>query len=272
MSAREPRRLREIAAGRDPALAVGLDAFGAQHGNAAEIQRLERRLARELLAPRLAGSSTGSAPHSVLWSKAVLGALAALALVVTVAWLARTPQPRRQPAQKPPALSAEVQPSRLQQLDPNATLPIAVPAAREPDSERPSARARPLRNAPAKAPHTRARSPQPERELELLRRAQSALARDPRAALALSEEHARVHRDGVFAQEREVLAIEALLKLRQSTAARARAERFITRFPQSPHARRVRALLARTQPTPVTVTNAAAAGDSSAHPNPEKSR
>jgi hypothetical protein len=102
-------------------------------------------------------------------------------------------------------------------------------------------RARPRSTAPARTVSS------PEAELALLDRAQRALERDPATALALSEQHARDYPHGLFAQEREVLAIEALLKLRQRAAAVTRAEDFVKHFADSPHARRVRALLDRSQ-------------------------
>jgi hypothetical protein len=96
-------------------------------------------------------------------------------------------------------------------------------------------------------PH--AASASPEAELALLQRAQATLDHDASAALGLAEQHARLYPRGMFTQEREILAIEALLKLRQRPAALARARTFIERFPESAHARRVRALLERSQPT-----------------------
>jgi outer membrane protein assembly factor BamD (BamD/ComL family) len=88
-------------------------------------------------------------------------------------------------------------------------------------------------------------TPAPEAELALLQRSQAALDREPGAALALAEQHAREHPAGVFSQEREMLAMEALVKLRRVPAALARAERFVRDYPTSPHNERVRALLER---------------------------
>ena len=98
-----------------------------------------------------------------------------------------------------------------------------------------------------------------------MQRTQSALDRDPSQALALAQEHAREYPNGLFAQEREVLAIEALLKLRQRAAAVARAKTFVGRYPGSAHARRVRALLERA-PLPAPETTPAVTSDSSTDP------
>jgi hypothetical protein len=86
-------------------------------------------------------------------------------------------------------------------------------------------------------------APAPEAELQLLLRSRSLLRRDPGGALALVEQHAASYPDGVFAQEREVLWVEALLKRRARAAAFQRAERFVAHHPSSPYAVRLRALI-----------------------------
>jgi outer membrane protein assembly factor BamD (BamD/ComL family) len=50
---------------------------------------------------------------------------------------------------------------------------------------------------------------------------------------------------GVIPQEREALAIEALVQLGQHAEAALRAAQFERSYPNSPHAARVRALVAR---------------------------
>ncbi len=69
-----------------------------------------------------------------------------------------------------------------------------------------------------------------------------ATGRDPGKALALAEEgHARFP-GGVFWQEREALAISALVKLGRSGEAKSRARRFVERHPESPMAEGLRRL------------------------------
>jgi hypothetical protein len=80
-------------------------------------------------------------------------------------------------------------------------------------------------------------------ELAILNRAQDALAHAPTRALLLAEDHARAFPNGVFAQEREVIAIEALIKLQRSDAATARGRAFLSVFPTSTHAPRVQQML-----------------------------
>lgn len=78
-------------------------------------------------------------------------------------------------------------------------------------------------------------------ELTLLARARRALLVQPARSLELAEQHAREFPNGTLNEEREVLAIESLLKLGLSGVARERARAFDQHFPSSAH----RAHLAR---------------------------
>jgi hypothetical protein len=83
----------------------------------------------------------------------------------------------------------------------------------------------------------------PEAEVKLLERAQDALRSRPDEALALCNDHAQRFPSGMLVQEREVIAIEALVKTGRKEEARTRADRFKARFPGSSHTRRLDALL-----------------------------
>lgn len=72
-------------------------------------------------------------------------------------------------------------------------------------------------------------------EVALLDSARSALATDPRRALALTQEHMRRFPHGALAQEREVIAIEALSRTGQMDAARSRGIEFARHYPGSAH-------------------------------------
>lgn len=76
-------------------------------------------------------------------------------------------------------------------------------------------------------------------EVELLRRARAALTGRPREAFALTEQHRQHYVHGVFAQERDALAIEALMRAGDLDVARDLARRFIRDYPSSPHAHRL---------------------------------
>lgn len=74
-----------------------------------------------------------------------------------------------------------------------------------------------------------------EGEASFLRRAKVALATDPAHALRLTDEHPARYPRGVLLQEREIIAIEALIRLGRAGDARARAASFRARFPASAH-------------------------------------
>jgi hypothetical protein len=82
-----------------------------------------------------------------------------------------------------------------------------------------------------------------EDEVRHLNEAHAALRSDPARALSLANQHAQRAPRGTLAQEREVIAIEALVKLGRATEARQRAARFEAAYPQSAQLRRVRALV-----------------------------
>ena len=105
---------------------------------------------------------------------------------------------------------------------------LAPPSVSEPAASRPHAM-----TADAAAPD----------ELSLLTRAQNVLPRDPAAALELAADHAREFPEGALGQEREVIAIDALLRLGRRPEAMSRAAAFHRRFPASAHGRRVDVLL-----------------------------
>lgn len=67
----------------------------------------------------------------------------------------------------------------------------------------------------------------------------------PEAALAIAREHERRCPTGTLVQERERIAIEALVQLGRIDQARARARAFEERFPSSPHVARIRQALER---------------------------
>lgn len=76
-------------------------------------------------------------------------------------------------------------------------------------------------------------------ELELLQRAQAALAIDPARALATTVEQARAYPSGEFAQEREVVAIEALARLGRRQEALERARTLVRQYPTTPYSARL---------------------------------
>jgi hypothetical protein len=81
-------------------------------------------------------------------------------------------------------------------------------------------------------------------ESQLLERARHALqASDATTALALCERHSRVYVHGELGEERERIAIEALVALGRHDDAAARAKRFDRAFPNSVQSGRIHALV-----------------------------
>ncbi|MDF2696066.1 MAG: hypothetical protein K0S65_4449 [Labilithrix sp.] len=120
-------------------------------------------------------------------------------------------------------------------------LPTAAPAADlGPASASPKVDSRRNAMAPNAASAMDGRSPPTSAgELELVQRAEAALASDPQRALALAKEHARVFPSGEFLQEREVIAVDALVRLGRKDESLRRGRALVQRFPQTPYAARV---------------------------------
>jgi type IV secretory pathway VirB10-like protein len=237
---RDPARLADL--GDDPVFDLGgaIRALRAQQASAAEVAALGRRLGAQLAAPTTAGVASAGLG---LWLKG--GAALLLAFAAGFYGVARFESASSGSRHSPATdhLSAQAPSSSIEQPPPQAAAakpsePLQTKAAATAHHRRP--RIERAVAAPPAAP-----TPHPDDELVLLKQAESALDRDAASALALAEQHARAYPHGLFAQEREILAIEALLKLRQKPAAVARAEAFVQHYPSSPHARRVRALLER---------------------------
>jgi hypothetical protein len=84
-----------------------------------------------------------------------------------------------------------------------------------------------------------------EEEMTLLKSAQDALATSPADALARCDEHARIYRTGSLVEEREVIAVDALIRLGRRSEAEARAARFRVAHPASAYLRRLDTVLGR---------------------------
>jgi len=149
--------------------------------------------------------------------------------VVAIA-MQRPPEPARIVYVDRPSETASVaQPP----TDPNGT-PVPpserVPAPASSQAPVPSAIAppsgRPLAASPSRDQLTA--------ERQLLDLARGALEReDAQAALDATARHERGYPNGALVQEREAMAIRALVLLKRTTEARARADRFRDRFPHS---------------------------------------
>jgi hypothetical protein len=236
---RDPRRLTDAGSSALPELAAAIRELRAQRCTPGQVAALTRALA-ERTGPPDAPSRNGSLGAAVKYS---LGGLV-LVLGVGAAWQLQHSGPgiaaRRTdpvaPAPEPKAIAASVRSA------------VAPSGASPPElAERAAVQSATARRVARKDPRPAATAA-PEQELALLRRSHAALETDAGAALALAQEHERLYANGMFAQERELLAIEALLRLGKTPAALDRAQRFIERYPESPHSLRVRAVLERERP------------------------
>ncbi len=115
---------------------------------------------------------------------------------------------------------------------------VAPPPAAEPPPAAPSEEIAPPA-APAKASRADGKSETDtvKAEAALLERARALSTNNPRQALAITREHARRFPHGLLAQEREVIAIEALRKLGREDEAGQRATKFRESYPGSAHQR-----------------------------------
>jgi hypothetical protein len=161
-------------------------------------------------------------------------------------WWSSGVGPAEAPAPAPAASSTSVaaQPSLPQ-------VQVEVPLVAAPPLQPALAAAKPAPPSAAKRKSTAA--PLGPSEAELLERAEAALSSDPRRALTLTREHVQRFPEGALAQEREVIAIEALKRTGKKQAAAARARVFARRYRGSVHETRLEnAAPERGLPTPVT--------------------
>jgi hypothetical protein len=114
----------------------------------------------------------------------------------------------------------------------SASAQAPAPSVSAASSSAVNASAKPVANASA--------SPEPATEEELLGRARAEMGRSPASALALTAQHAKRFPGGSLSQEREQIAIEALVALGRRSQAQDRARRFATIWPRSPYVERLR--------------------------------
>jgi hypothetical protein len=135
------------------------------------------------------------------------------------------------------------------QAEPSAPEPSPPPAIEEraPPPEPPPPEPAPAVEAsPAPVERRAEPAPDPAAELVLVQRARGELrSGDASSALRTAREHQRLFPRGRLAEERERIAIEALSSLGRADPARARAERFLRRYPQSVHRDRIESLVGR---------------------------
>jgi hypothetical protein len=171
---------------------------------------------------------------SGLASKAPFVLLAAAAIVGLVA-IGSMSNDKPAPAMAPVAKTVET------------AAPIAEPPPSTPGislNDLPSVPSKTTAAKPAARPTTTAEAPTQE-EIALIDRAHQTLRNDPQSALALCKEHETKFASGHFAQEREAVAIEALVYLNRKDEAKRRFSDFDNKYPSSSHRVHLESLLAR---------------------------
>jgi hypothetical protein len=183
--------------------------------------------------------TSGPLPAGALKLVALL-ALASIGTGAGVRWI------RRRPA--PVAVATIVQPLAVAPASAGPSgaaveQPVAAHLGDATTSEPTASRPPPRKSA---SPRRTARTidAASQDELDLLERADRALATAPEVALSLAESHARLFPEGSMEEEREVIAVSALARLGRDREARARADRFMRAHTGSAYALRIERALA----------------------------
>lgn len=226
----DPKRLAEYGDRIGDVLRGALDAERGAGADAARLARIGRRLAEATAPP-----SPPPKPAALAAKGPILGVAAAtLAGLVAVALVARQTPSAEAPAAAP---NVQLAPAPASEEAPPPPKTDGVPTVSPADL--PSAPA-----APAKAAAKPA-APSEGDEIALLARAHDTLSTNPAASLALCKEHEARYAGGHFAQEREAVAIEALVYLHREDEARRRLTAFETKYPTSSHRVHLESLLPR---------------------------
>lgn len=248
----DPPRLVDDAAGSARLRAL-LEEGRRDVGTTDDVRQLESRLVPLIwppMPPTATPDSTGAgASGAAAGAKAAAGSgigvkAGLVAIAVGLAggglWLAKTKAPARV---EPPATTAAADNKSPNDMPAGNQAAAPPPEEAAPTPGAPEAIAPELPASGAKERNT----PAAERasESDLLGRAHAALRTDPARALALADEHRKTFPNGILAQEREVLSIEALERLGRHKEAVARADRFLRNFPGSAHRSKVNAVIGR---------------------------
>jgi len=182
---------------------------------------------------------TGAA---LMWSLSVGQPSGPVAPVVAPAVLAAPP-----PSEKPLAMPEPTSPVEAERVLPSPPAPPSRSARPPAPRVAPSRADQPMALEPPAPPGVEDAPVEDAlaREAALLETARAAMASSPDTALAETERHATEFPDGQLSAERELLAIDALGRLRRHDEARARAQGIAARFPQGILTERVQRILRR---------------------------
>ena len=231
MSADDPIRFRDAGSGSDELRAL-FQAGTEDVPSEAQLASLAAKLGPVLAAGGAAGG-TGMAAKTKLGLAAVGAAGAGV-----LAWALLSGREAPPPV-KPAATAVQLRTAPTVTPSGGNPLPAATApeAALPPSGAPPSSETAPSTARPAIAPPFRPA----ESEAEFLERARGALGQSPAAALSLANQHRARFPAGVLAEEREVIAIEALKRLGRTAEAERRIEAFARRFPGSAYRKKLEA-------------------------------
>lgn len=191
-----------------------------------------------------ASSGRGSAiARSGVW-RIVAGATVLCVGAALVARLSSSGEPSAPiVSAAPTAVGAEEpRPAVRDEAPPREEAPVTSPGALPDAPARSAPPAARSVTTPGAQPSSSSASTRIHEELVHMRKLRELAASDPAAALAMADEGQRRFGAGVFTQEREVVAIEALRRLGRNDAAKLRASRFLEEHPESPFVDKVRLL------------------------------
>lgn len=231
-------RLRSPASGTSAPLRGALENHFEDLPTALEIAELQRRISTSLrspsgLVPRLTRRTKRPWLRVLLVAALIALPAAAAAFVGYRLLVSRTAAG----VTSSPSAATESLPPRQSQPTSRAPAPTPTPST-VPSQPIPTPATKPS-SALGKAPPRAAG----QDEVELIGQARARMQSAPAEALRLAAEHGRLFPSGVLVQERELIAIESLERLGRTAEAKARAQRFATRFPGSAHLPRLKRLL-----------------------------
>ena len=252
---RDPRRL---SAGADPdfhELVASFEPARTRGPGTEQFARMAAGLAEQIASHRTETSGAAETSRRRWLLKLIGAGMLTSTLILGVALTARkqssAPQLVAKPHAQPPA--AGIRPASATIAAQRSGL---SPAVRAPTAKANQRRVLPVRRGRSLPREQSSAHPDVAAELALLQRARANVRYAPELALELAREHAARFHDGVLGEEREVIAIEALLVLHRRQEAEQRAQAFRQQFPESAHARRVRTLFARARAETVVIAPA----------------
>ncbi len=224
--------------GTSPWLRTMLSDAQADASSTVDIDRMTVRVEAAILAgPPSPDLHVPAKTHlgSLTTSKAIIvGAGLAIGTAIGTVWMLK-----KAPHSVPQPPASLTQPLNTLPANPAASAaPTLAESAAAPVENNEAARQSPTPSTPPSATSRDSR-PTGLNEVALLDLARSSLGTDPRRALSLTQEHAKRFPHGALAQEREVIAIEALSRLGQTDAARSRGSEFERRYPGSAHQQKI---------------------------------